>query len=91
MSYRVVVTRSYDFLDKRDSAAGAKARAATRKAIVLLGDFPFTCRLAAEETPFLRELFISFGRAGYVALFEITDDATVTVLAVRHQRERDYL
>jgi plasmid stabilization system protein ParE len=38
----------------------------------------------------LRELVISFGGAGYVALFEIEDNETVTVLAVRHQREDDY-
>jgi mRNA-degrading endonuclease RelE of RelBE toxin-antitoxin system len=38
----------------------------------------------------LRELLISFGSAGYVALFEIDDAETVTVLAVRHQRESDY-
>jgi hypothetical protein len=39
----------------------------------------------------VRELVISSGRADYVALFEITDNATDTVLAVRHQREPDYL
>jgi hypothetical protein len=38
----------------------------------------------------LRELLIPFGRAGYVALFEIDDNQTVTVLAVRHQLEDDY-
>ena len=38
----------------------------------------------------LRELLIGFGAAGYVALFEIEDAQTVTVLAVRHQREDDY-
>jgi hypothetical protein len=39
----------------------------------------------------LRGLLISFGSAGYVALFEIEDAQTVTILAVRHQREEDYL
>jgi plasmid stabilization system protein ParE len=38
----------------------------------------------------LRELVIGFGSAGYVALFEVTDAQTVTVLAVRHQREQDF-
>ncbi|HWW77954.1 MAG TPA: type II toxin-antitoxin system RelE/ParE family toxin [Steroidobacteraceae bacterium] len=33
---------------------------------------------------------IPFGGAGYVASFEIDDDKTVTILAVRHQREDDY-
>jgi len=31
-----------------------------------------------------------FGSAGYVALFEIEDQTTVTILAIRHQREEDY-
>jgi hypothetical protein len=35
-------------------------------------------------------LVIPFGAAGYVALFEIDDAQTVTVLALRHQRESDY-
>ncbi|MDX9768663.1 MAG: type II toxin-antitoxin system RelE/ParE family toxin, partial [Ectothiorhodospiraceae bacterium] len=42
------------------------------------------------DTPFLRELLISFGATGYVMLFEIDDASTVTILAVRHQREDDY-
>ena len=44
----------------------------------------------APENPFLRELVIGFGRGGYVALFEVEDAETVTVLAVRHRREDDY-
>ena len=42
------------------------------------------------DNTFLRELIIVFGASGYVALFEIDDAKTVTVLAVRHQREDDY-
>ncbi|PRG27925.1 hypothetical protein C6T52_19890 [Burkholderia multivorans] len=38
----------------------------------------------------LRELIIPFGAFGYVALFEIDYSRTVTILAVRPQRERDY-
>jgi plasmid stabilization system protein ParE len=38
----------------------------------------------------LRELIISFGANGYVALFEIEEGQTVTILAVRHQREDDF-
>ena len=38
-----------------------------------------------------RELLImSAGANGYVALFEIEDSQTVTVLAIRHQREEDF-
>jgi plasmid stabilization system protein ParE len=33
---------------------------------------------------------VSFGDAGYVALFKIKDERTVNILAVRHQRKDDY-
>jgi hypothetical protein len=36
-------------------------------------------------------IVIPFGSGGYVALFEIEPGNTVKVLAVRHQREEDYL
>jgi plasmid stabilization system protein ParE len=49
-----------------------------------------SCRKATAADPFLRELVIGFGSAGYVPLFDIEDSTTVTVLAVRHQREDDY-
>lgn len=55
-----------------------------------LQDFPFACRKADEANPFLRELVIPFGAGGYVALFEIEDSSTVTILAIRHQRKDDY-
>lgn len=42
------------------------------------------------DSPFLRELLIAHGHSGYVALFEIEDERTVTVAAVRHQRESDF-
>ena len=42
------------------------------------------------SSPFLRELIIPFGSSGYVALFEIVDNRTVIIGAVRHQREDDY-
>ena len=45
---------------------------------------------ATSDTPFLRELIIPFGASGYVDLFEIDDEQTVTILAVRHQLEEDY-
>ena len=38
-----------------------------------------------------RDLLVMFvGANGYVALFEIEDSQTVTVLAIRHQREEDF-
>lgn len=99
MSYRVRYTKAarddlrrlYTHLLERDAASARRARDTIAKGMELLKEFPFTCRKAAPDTPLLRELLIPFGAAGYVALFEIENAHTVTVLAVRHQREDDYL
>ena len=84
--------RLYDFLLAHDINLAERALAVIREALQLLTTFPFTCRKAANglHGPRLRELVISFGASGYVALFEIDDAKTVTILAVRHQREADY-
>ena len=96
-SYRVRFTpdaeddliRLYDFLLETDFSAAERAREAIDAAVELLHFSPFSCRKAADD-PLLRELVIPFGSAGYVALFEIEGPSTVTILAVRHQREDDY-
>ena len=62
---------------------------ALRAGIATLQSSPFTCRKAG-DSPFLRELIIPFGRSGCVALFEIENDSTVALIAVRHQLEDDY-
>jgi len=82
--------RLYDFLLERDVATAERALEAIRKAVELLSFSPFSCRKALPDNPFLRELIIPFGSAGYVALFEIESTAAVNILAVRHQREEDY-
>ena len=85
------IRRLYAFILERDGAGSAtaqKALAATRVGIDNLEHNPFSCRKT--NTPFLRELVISFGATGYVALFEVEDSETVTILAIRHQREEDY-
>lgn len=86
------LVRLYEFMLARDPAdwtAAERALAATSHAIQSLQRYPFSFRKAA-GSPFLREIVIPFGSTGYVALFEIEDAKTVTVLAVRHQREDDY-
>ncbi|MFW8566852.1 type II toxin-antitoxin system RelE/ParE family toxin [Orrella sp. 11846] len=98
MSYSVRFTpaakadleRLYAFLVERDYQAAERALDTISNAWRLLEQFPFSCRKADDANPFLRELIISFGHSGYVALFEIEDNATVTILAVRHQLEDDY-
>jgi plasmid stabilization system protein ParE len=82
--------RLFDFLAANDLQAAIRARAAIEKAYEFVELMPFACRKAADSTPFLRELVIPFGSDGYVALFEIEDSNTVTILAIRHQREEDF-
>jgi plasmid stabilization system protein ParE len=82
--------RLYEFLLDRDIATAERALEALRKSTEILEEFPFTCRKADTNNPFLRELIVPFGSSGYVVLFEIDDATTVTILAVRHQREDDY-
>jgi plasmid stabilization system protein ParE len=82
--------RLYDFLLEKDVTAAERALDAIKGAAELLGFSPFSCRKALPDHPFLRELIIPFGSAGYVALFEIESSSTVNILAIRHQREEDY-
>lgn len=97
MSFRVRLTpearddlrRLYRFVADRDDAAAERALGAIEKAFDLLAHSPFSCRKAG-KSPLVRELVISHGDAGYVALFSIDDARTVTIMAVRHQREDDY-
>lgn len=98
MSYRLRLTphaaddlqQLFEFLAERDLQAAERARDAIGKSFDFLRTFPFACRKASPDHPFLRELVIEFGQAGFVALYEIENSETVTVLAVRHQREDDF-
>jgi plasmid stabilization system protein ParE len=82
--------RLFTFLAEQDIQAAKHARKTIASGMQLLEQFPFTCRKAGSDNAYLRELVIPFGSAGYVALFEIEDSETVTVLALRHQCEEDY-
>jgi plasmid stabilization system protein ParE len=85
--------RLYDFILTRDDGdwmVADRALEAIKSGICILELTPFSCRKAGHDSPFIRELVIPFGANGYVALFEIDNADTVTVLALRHQRESDY-
>lgn len=87
---RADLERLYTFLAEKDVAAARRALDTIDAGWRVIRDFPFACRKASADNPFLRELLISFGDSGYVALYEIEGADVVTVLAVRHQREDDY-
>ena len=101
MTYRVRFTeaaendlvRLYEFVlarDETDSALAERALESIRNALHSRALTPFSFRKANPSNPFLREMLVPFGASGYVALYEIDDEETVTILALRHQREDDY-
>jgi plasmid stabilization system protein ParE len=89
------LARLFDFLlDRAETAADlALAQAAVEAirsaALHQLAATPYSFRKAG-TSPTRRELIISFGATGYVALCEIASPSSVVVLAVRHQLEDDY-
>ena len=99
MTYQVRLTpealddlgQLYAFPLERDLHAAERALCAMENAFGMLAYSPFSYRKALhQKSPRWREILIPFGRAGYVALFEIEDDRTVTVTGIRHRREEDY-
>lgn len=80
--------RVADFLIDTDPAAGAATADLITEAVAILARHPLVGRPAEQG---LRELVISRGRTGYVALysFEEAQDC-ILILAVRHQREAGY-
>lgn len=82
--------RLFEFLAANDLPSAISAREAIEKAYEFVEFMPFACRKADESNPFLREVVIPFGSAGYVALFEVENNETITVLAIRHQLEEDF-
>jgi len=80
--------RAFEFLAEKDPGAAAAAAAAIREAVDALARHPLIGRSIAGD---LRELVISYGRSGYVALYDFSPaQDQVRVLAIRHQRELDY-
>jgi plasmid stabilization system protein ParE len=80
--------RAFNHLREDDPEAARSAAAAIREAVDLLAHHPFVGRALEGE---LRELVISFGRTGYVALYRFVPARDqVRILAVRHQRELGY-
>lgn len=78
------------FLFAKAPEAAVRASQAIARQLLLLETNPDIGR-PDPEFPELRELMITFGDSGYVALYrhEPTDE-TVYVLAFRHQKEAGY-
>jgi plasmid stabilization system protein ParE len=80
--------RLADFLVAADAAAAAKTQSLIFDALAILESHPLIGRFAEGG---LRELVISRGRSGYLALYEYREaQDLVVILAVRHQREAGF-
>jgi plasmid stabilization system protein ParE len=81
--------RLTDFLLDADPASAPSTIALITEAIEVLGNHPMIGRPVEEG---LRELVISRGKSGYVALYSYEEaEDVVLILAIRHQREAGFL
>ncbi len=81
--------RALEKLLGEDPAAGGATASAIESAVGTLAAHPLVGRRVEGD---LRELVISFGATGYVALYRFAvQHDQVRVLALRHQREIGYL
>lgn len=80
--------RLTDFLIESDPSAAAETLGLIEEAVDLLIRHPLIGRPVEYA---LRELVISRGSTGYVALYSFEEDQdAVLILAIRHQREVGY-
>jgi plasmid stabilization system protein ParE len=82
--------RCRQFLAQKSPAASRRAAQAIARHFEVLTTQPGMGR-PLEDEPGLRELIVSFGDSGYVALYRYDQQSdTVLMLAFRHQKEAGY-
>lgn len=80
--------QAFEFLRRDNPRAAGQSVAAIRSAATLLADHPLAGRRLKGD---IRELVISFGQSGYIALYRfVPARQEVRILAIRHQRELHY-
>jgi plasmid stabilization system protein ParE len=83
------IERAFQFLRDKNPSAALSAVTAIRSAVDNLGAHPLVGRRVEGD---LRELIISYGHSGYVALYRfVVSRDEVRILAIRHQREVGFL
>ena len=83
------LAHSLEFLFAENPSAAVAAAEAIESAVNNLTEHPLVGRRVEGD---LRELVISFGATGYIALYRfVVQNDEVRVLALRHQREIGYL
>lgn len=78
--------RLRDFLRTKNPDAARRAGDAIRQGVAILGTHPRLGRILDDLPEQFREWVIDFGASGYVARYQIEAE-TVTILAIRHQKE----
>jgi plasmid stabilization system protein ParE len=81
--------RAFQFLRADNPQAALDAAAAIETAVDALAAHPLLGRRVQGD---IRELVISYGRTGYVALYRfVVGRDEVRILAIRHQRELGFV
>lgn len=84
----VDLERAFEFIAGHDPHAAMAAADSIREAVGSLANHPLIGRIVEGE---LRELVISYGKSGYVALYRfLPAQDRIRILAIRRQRELDY-
>jgi plasmid stabilization system protein ParE len=82
------IERAFRFLREKRPAAAQDAVSAIQSAVDSLSAHPLIGHRIEGD---LRELVISYGQTGYVALYRfVVSQAEVRILAIRHQREMGF-
>jgi plasmid stabilization system protein ParE len=82
--------RIFEFNFARDPATALEHVDKVRSAVLILDAHPEIGRPAGGGSS-LRELVISHGKTGYVALYEYSPvEKLIRIVAIRHQREAGY-
>ncbi|MCA3226580.1 MAG: type II toxin-antitoxin system RelE/ParE family toxin [Burkholderiales bacterium] len=80
--------RLFDLIAEHDPASAVRTARRITEAVGILREHPLIGRPVRSDT---RELVISSGRTGYVALYRLRNGvARVEILTIRHQREAGY-
>jgi addiction module RelE/StbE family toxin len=80
--------RLTDFLVEADPSSAAETVELITEAVQVLKNHPLIGRPAEQN---LRELVISRGKSGYLAMYSYEEEEDVVlVVAIRHQRETGY-
>lgn len=80
------VQRLYRFLAPKNPEAAKRAVQAIRQGVKVLEQQPGLGRPVEDMDVEFRDWIIDFGDSGYVARYRV-DQQSITILAVRHQKE----